>query len=85
MYAFGRHPMADVYVCVDSDMRVDEHGFENLLALFASRRTNAVTGLVLASNAGRDLLTRLSDLRCANAFLYEWAACSLLGPVCVAG
>ena len=80
-YAFRRYPKADVYVCVDSDTRVDGYGFENLLAPFASRRTNAVTGLVLASNAGQNLLTRLIDLRYANAFLYERAAYSLLGSV----
>lgn len=80
-FAFNLYPQADVYVCVDSDTRVDGNGFRNLLAPFASRRTNAATGLVLASNARQNLLTRLIDLRYANAFLYERAAYSLLGSV----
>ncbi len=79
--AFALHPDADVYVCVDSDTHLDGDAVRHVLAPFAQRRTNAVTGLVLASNARRNLLTRLIDLRYANAFLYERAAYSLLGSV----
>jgi hyaluronan synthase len=80
-HAFGLHSHADVYVCIDSDTHLDPDAIRHVLEPFASRRTNAVTGLVLASNARRNLLTRLIDLRYANAFLYERAAYSLLGSV----
>lgn len=79
--AFEAHPKADVYVCIDSDTQLDPDAVKHVLEPFALRRTNAVTGLVLASNARQNLLTRLIDLRYANAFLYERAAYSLLGSV----
>jgi hyaluronan synthase len=72
---------ADVYLGVDSDTELDvEAVYEGMLP-FASRRVNAVTGLVLALNARKNVLTRLIDLRYANAFLFERAAYGLLKSV----
>lgn len=78
---FNLHPEADVFLGIDSDTEVDVCAIEEGMKPFASRRVNAVTGLVLALNARKNLLTRLIDLRYANAFLYERAAYSLLGSV----
>jgi hyaluronan synthase len=53
---------------------------------FADERITAVTGNVRALNHRRNLLTKLIDLRYANAFLYERAAYSMLGSVlCACG
>src|SRR3546814_13499545 len=53
---------------------------------FRSRRVNAATGLVLPLNYDQNLLTRLQDVRYANAFLCERAAYSWFGSVlCVCG
>lgn len=78
---FRLHPAADVYLGVDSDTRLDERAIAEGMLPFASRRVTAVTGLVLALNARKNILTRLIDLRYANAFLFERAAYSLLGSV----
>jgi hyaluronan synthase len=52
----------------------------------ATRKSQAVTGCVLAANRTKNLLTRLIDLRYAYSFLGERAAYSLLGAVlCVPG
>jgi hyaluronan synthase len=79
-------PHADVYLGVDSDTVLDRRAVETGLRPFVDADVRAVTGLVLALNAGKNLLTRLIDLRYANAFLYERAAYSALGSVlCACG
>jgi hyaluronan synthase len=72
---------ADVYLGVDSDTELDEQAVYEGMLPFASRRVNGVTGLVLALNARKNVLTRLIDLRYANAFLFERAAYGLLKSV----
>jgi len=77
---------ADIYLCVDSDTRLKADAVEKALAYFTSPRVQAVTGCVLAANWNVNLLTRLIDLRYANAFLCERAAYSRLGSVlCACG
>jgi hyaluronan synthase len=77
---------ADVYLCVDSDTVLKADALERALAYFADPRVQAVTGCVLAANWRTNLLTRLIDLRYANAFLGERAAYSALGSVlCACG
>lgn len=77
---------ADVYLCVDSDTLLKADAVEKALAYFANPRVQAVTGCVLAANWSTNLLTRLIDLRYANAFLCERAAYSRLGSVlCACG
>lgn len=83
---FRQHPDADLYLCVDSDTVLAETAVAELCAPFASRRINAVTGLVLAHNRSVNLLTRLIDMRYVNAFLGERVAYSRLGSVlCACG
>ena len=83
---FRLHPDADVYLGIDSDTVLDKLAVEEGMKPFASRRVTGVTGVVLALNARKNLLTRLIDLRYANAFMYERAAYSLLGSVlCACG
>ncbi|MEU1800861.1 glycosyltransferase [Streptomyces sp. NPDC019937] len=77
---------ADIYLCIDSDTVLDEHAVAEAAAPFARRRVHAVTGLVLAANRRRNLLTRLIDMRYQNAFLGERVAYSRLGSVlCACG
>ncbi|MGI5216201.1 glycosyltransferase [Plantactinospora sp. CA-290183] len=77
---------ADVYLGVDSDTVLHPSAVRNGLMPFSDPRVRAVTGLVLALNAGSNLLTRLIDVRYANAFLYERSAYSSVGSVlCACG
>lgn len=77
---------AGVYLTVDSDTVVEPDAFDNLLAAFDDPDVTAATGLVLALNHDRNMLTRLIDVRYANAFLIERAAYSGLGSVlCACG
>lgn len=87
--AVGFQQMAestDVFLAVDSDTALEPTAVWEGLRPFRSHRVTATTGLVLPSNYGRNLLTRLIDVRYANAFLGERGAYSRLGSVlCVCG
>lgn len=77
---------ADIYLCIDSDTVLRADAVERALAYFTDPRVQAVTGCVLAENWDSNFLTRLIDLRYANAFLGERAAYSALGSVlCACG
>ncbi|MEO7024901.1 MAG: glycosyltransferase [Leifsonia sp.] len=79
-------PTAELLLCVDSDTVLDERALEEALIPFLKDDVTVVTGLVLALNFKTNLLTRLIDLRYANAFLFERAAYSKLGSVlCACG
>ena len=83
---FQDRPDADIYLCVDSDTVLDKHAVDRLYGQFSHRRVTCVTGLVLAHNRSRNLLTRLIDMRYVNAFLGERVAYSRLGSVlCACG
>lgn len=76
----------DVYMCVDSDTTLKSDALEKAVAYFSDPKVQAVTGTVLASNWDKNFLTRLIDLRYANAFLGERAAYSAVGSVlCICG
>ena len=76
----------DVYMCVDSDTVLKADALEKAVAYFSNSKVQAVTGTVLASNWDKNFLTRLIDLRYANAFLGERAAYSAVGSVlCACG
>ncbi|MEO3787845.1 glycosyltransferase [Actinocorallia sp. B10E7] len=79
---FQTVPQADVYIGVDSDTVLEREAFAQLLApMEADEKVTGVTGMVLASNYRTNVLTRLIELRYANAFLYERAAYSMLKTV----
>jgi hyaluronan synthase len=78
---FTTIPQADVYIGVDSDTVLKPRAFAELLASMSDEGVTGATGLVLASNYRINLLTRLIELRYANAFLYERAAYSKLSTV----
>lgn len=79
-------PGIDLMLCVDSDTVLDKRALEEALVPFLDRRVTVVTGLVLALNYRTNILTRLIDIRYANAFLFERAAYSALGSVlCACG
>lgn len=59
-----------------SDTVLAEDALHEALKPFAEARVTVVTGLVLALSRRRNLLTRLTDLRYANSFLFERAAYS---------
>jgi hyaluronan synthase len=71
----------EVVVTIDSDTVLDPAAFAEGVRPFTDPDVAAVTGLVRALNHDRNLLTRVVDLRYANAFLYERAAYSLAGAV----
>lgn len=77
---------ADVYLCIDSDTVLKNDAVERCLCYFTDPEVKAVTGCVLAKNWDTNLLTRLIDLRYANAFLCERAAYAAVGSVlCACG
>lgn len=78
---FRAFPDVAAYLCVDSDTVLDPAALHEALRPFADPRVTASTGLVLAANHDRNVLTRLIDLRYACAFLVERAAYSALGSV----
>lgn len=87
--AFGFRRMAglvDVFLCVDSDSSLESDAVYEGMRPFTDPRTNGATGLVLPSNHETNVLTRLQDVRYANAFLGERAAYSRFGSVlCICG
>jgi hyaluronan synthase len=77
---------ADLILTCDSDTVLDRHALREAVQPFEDREVVGVTGLVRAINHDRNILTRLLDLRYANAFLYERAAYSVAGSVlCACG
>jgi hyaluronan synthase len=76
----------DVWVCVDSDTRLEPDAIRRGLEPLNDPRVAAVTGTVIAANVRGSLLARLVDTRYVAAFLTERAAYSRLGSVlCVCG
>jgi hyaluronan synthase len=77
---------ADIFVTVDSDTILDPHAIEALLRAFRDRTVMGVTGFVRVLNRHRNVLTRLIDLRYANAFLLDRGFQSTFGSVlCACG
>jgi hyaluronan synthase len=84
-WAFARL-RTDIVLTVDSDTVLDPHAVREGLRPFTDPTVQAVTGNVQAHNAATNLLTRLTSLRYANAFLWERAAYSSVGSVlCACG
>lgn len=74
-----RRTRADIVLTVDSDTVLAEDCVAEGLGPFTDVSVQAVTGTVRAANHGKNLLTRLIDVRYVNAFLYERAAYSRMG------
>ncbi len=84
-WAFARL-QTDIVLTVDSDTVLHPHAVHEGLRGFTDPAVQAVTGNVQAYNAATNLLTRLTSLRYANAFLWERAAYSAVGSVlCACG
>jgi len=62
---------ADIFVTVASDTVLDPHAIEAIMLAFGDRTVFGATGLVRVLNRRRNVLTRLIDLRYANAFLLD--------------
>lgn len=76
-------PDADIYVTVDSDSCLAPTALEELLLPFAKARVQSVAGIVLATNAHRNLLTRITDLWFTTGQLTDRSALSAMGSVLV--
>ncbi len=72
---------ADFFVTIDSDTVLDSRAVEEALRALEDPSVHAVTGNVRVLNTHTNLLTRLIDLRYANAFMYERAAYSTFDSV----
>jgi hyaluronan synthase len=83
--AAGVHasPHADVYITVDSDSCLDPQALEELLLPFTKPRVQSVAGIVLATNARRNLLTRVADLWFTTGQLTDRSALSAMRAVLV--
>ena len=79
-FAFAR-ARCDILMTVDSDTVLDREAIAQGLVPFADPEVKAVAGTVRALNHRANLLTRLVDLRYANAFSFERAAYSHVGSV----
>jgi hyaluronan synthase len=83
---FRQMPSAEIYLCIDSDAVLDVDAVRQGVRAFLDPRVVAATGVAIASNHRKNVLTRLIDLRYVNAFLGERAAYSRFGSVlCVTG
>jgi hyaluronan synthase len=76
-------PDADVYLTADSDSIYDPYALEELLKPLVRRRVKSVAGVVLAANAGRSLLCRITDLWFVAGQLVDRSALSALRSVWV--
>jgi hyaluronan synthase len=77
---------ADIFVTVDSDTVLDPGAIAALLRSFRNPEVRGATALVRVLNRDRNLLTRLIDLRYANAFLLDRGFQSTFGSVlCACG
>lgn len=80
------YPEATVVVTVDSDTVLAPDALARLLAVFADPTVMGATAMVRVLNRQRNVLTRLIDLRYANAFLLDRGFQSRLGSVlCACG
>ena len=76
----------ELVLTIDSDTQVAADAVTRLVERFDDPRVGAVTGSVRVSNAGKNLLTRLIDLRYWVAFHQERASHSAFGAVlCCSG
>jgi len=67
---------ADIFITVDSDTILDRDAIAEGLKPFVDETVEAVTGNVRVLNWDENVLTRLTTIRYANAFLWERAAYS---------
>lgn len=78
-----REPRADVYVTVDSDSILDPEAIAEGLKPFVHPRIQSVAAVILTTNVGTNLLTRMMDLICVTLQLGDRSALSTAGSVMV--
>ncbi|MFJ8345068.1 glycosyltransferase [Streptomyces sp. NPDC094153] len=81
--AVRRNPDADVYITVDSDSCLAPNAVEEILLPLARPKVQSVAGIVLATNARQNLLTRVTDLWFTTGQLTDRSALSAMGAVLV--
>jgi hyaluronan synthase len=80
---FRGDPQADVFATIDSDTVLESRAIEEGLKPFADPRVQSVAAILLVFNAGRNLLTGLTEIWLAVYQLGVRAAWSRLGCVLV--
>ena len=86
MYSGFNVAEGDVIVCMDSDTVIDAEAIRELIKPLAYKDVACTTGNIRVLNRGKNILTRLSDLRYWLSFNLERAAQSYFGVVtCVSG
>lgn len=81
--AFVDTPGTDIYITVDSDALLDPYAVREILRPFRDERVQSVAGIVLASNATRNVMTRMLDLWFVTSQLVTRSGMSALGSVLV--
>lgn len=80
---FANAPEADVFLTIDSDAYLDRNAIREILRPFRAPDVQSVAGIVLASNAAKNWLTRLTDLWFVTAQLVTRSGLSAVGSVLV--
>lgn len=80
---FSNTPTADIHVTVDSDAYLDSHALDEVLKPFAKPEVQSVAGIVLASNAAKNIITRITDLWFVTGQLVDRSSASVSGSVLV--
>lgn len=81
--AFANTPHTDIYLTVDSDALLDPAAIREILRPFRDPTVQSVAGIVLASNATKNVMTRMLDLWFATSQLVTRSGMSALGSVLV--
>jgi len=80
---FDDHGQADIFVTVDSDTILDSAAIREGLKPFADPKVTSVAAVMITYNAGRNFLTRMTEVWFTTFQTYLRAAWSRLGCVLV--
>lgn len=83
MTGVDAEPAADIYLTVDSDTVLDADAVRNALPSFLDPRVQSVAGVILTSNYGANLLTRMQELLFVSLQMVNRGAMSRMGSVMV--
>lgn len=83
MTGVDAEPDADIYLTVDSDTVLDADAVHNALPPFTDARVQSVAGVILVSNYGTNLLTRMQELWFVALQMVSRGAMSRMGSVMV--
>jgi hyaluronan synthase len=81
--ALALAPAADIFVTIDSDSMLARNAIEEALRPFGDPWVQAVTGIEMAPNWNRNLLTRTQNARAVSFQLLAMASQSVAGSVLI--